>query len=266
MGKLSFIRFFPYDWMNDTRQLTCEAKGCWIDLLCLMWNAPDRGRWIGTYEEFSRVTGSPWERAVTLIGELHKVATVTLRDKEVTLENRRMIREDLIYKNHANRQKEYRKRLMSDAKVIPKKSDVRRQTLKETSTQCHPVDDLTPVLDGKPEWQEELPARAAGHILVKPPRKPPGQARVEIVGLQEVRFAESWKRYPNRHGRKAALKAFMESVKVDQDWDNFQKALDHYLESKEVAGGFVMNGSKWFGLWDEWLDVEENKKQEGTVW
>lgn len=117
------MQFYPADWMNDTMILSAEARGCWINLLCLMWNAPKRGEWTGTFEEFGRVTGTPWEHAPRLINELAKVATVTKRDIEVTLHNRRMLREDLDYKDHANRQKRYRALHKSDAIVTRKTLD-----------------------------------------------------------------------------------------------------------------------------------------------
>ncbi len=96
-----------------------------------MWNAERRGIWTGTFEEFARVTGSPWEAAPRLIQELSKVATVTKRDMEVTLENRRMVREETAYKYHAKRQKDYRERHASDARVTPQTLDVRSQKSEE---------------------------------------------------------------------------------------------------------------------------------------
>lgn len=129
MPKLPFMKWYPSEWWNDTRSLSIEAKGCYIEILNLMWNAPKRGVWEGTYQEFARVTGAPWENAPALITELEKVVTVTRRDNLVTLKNRRMVNQEIGYKNHANRQKRYRDRLMSDASVTGKTLDVRRQTL-----------------------------------------------------------------------------------------------------------------------------------------
>ena len=157
MAKLSFMKFYPYDWINDTRSLSASAKGCWIDLLCLMWNAPKRGLWTGTFEEFSRVTGTPWEAAMSLIQELSSVSRVTKRDNGVTLENRRMVREEKAYKSHAIRQREYRERHKSDAKVTPKTLDVRLlKTLdKDNNTPYSPPKgDMVYV---KPDREKQLP-------------------------------------------------------------------------------------------------------------
>lgn len=131
MPKLSFMKFYPADWINDTRSLSAEAKGCWMDLLCFMWNAPERGKWEGTFQEFARVTGTPWESAPALIQELHKVATVTIRNNLVTLINRRMSRQETHYNLASERQRRWRSNANRNASVTAKTLDVR--LLKTTS-------------------------------------------------------------------------------------------------------------------------------------
>lgn len=112
--------------MNDTRELSPEAKAAWIDMLCLMWNAPERGVWTGTYQEFARATGLPWEIAPQVISELgRKTSRVTKRDNEVTLENRRMVNQESHYKDNANRQAAFRQRRVSNKKVTDKTLDVK---------------------------------------------------------------------------------------------------------------------------------------------
>ncbi len=118
----------------------------------------------------------------------------------------------------------------------------------------------------KPEWQEPIGRPAPSHALIKPRHRHPGPVQAEIVGLVETRFSQSWEQYPSKHGRKAALKAFKASVATDQDWERFQLALEHYLESKQVADGYVMNGGRWFEAWDEWVDVESIEKTKGPAW
>lgn len=135
MAKLSFMKFYPYDWMNDTRALSIEAKGCWIEILCLMWNAKERGIWTGTHEEFARVTGSPWEAAPRILQELAKVATATFDDNKTTLINRRMQREQKEHEYKLNRDKRYRERHKNDAETTPKTLDVRRQTPQDVRPQ-----------------------------------------------------------------------------------------------------------------------------------
>jgi uncharacterized protein YdaU (DUF1376 family) len=155
MAKLSFMKFYPYDWMNDTRSLSIEAKGCWIEILCLMWNAKERGRWTGTFQEFARVTGSPWESAPTLIAELEKVCTVTHRNDGVTLENRRMRREEKHYKLASNRQRRWRRNANNNATVTAKTLDVRLKTLDSQDNNKKKTTPSAPnkIGAGNPFWQ-----------------------------------------------------------------------------------------------------------------
>lgn len=140
MPKLQWMKWYPMDYINDTRELSIEAKGCLVDILCFMWNSENRGTWAGTYQEFARVTGCAWEFAPSIIHELsRKALRVTERDNSVTLENRRMIREYLHYKNNANRQRQYRFRHKSNAIVTDKtpldsSRLLKTQDLKTTST------------------------------------------------------------------------------------------------------------------------------------
>jgi len=68
------------------------------------------------------------------------------------------------------------------------------------------------------------------------------------------RFEELWERYPNRQGKKAALRHFNATVKNKKDWNNIQTALRNYLASKNVSRGFMKNGSTWFNEWRDWID------------
>lgn len=45
MSKLPYMQFYPGDWLSDPALRACSmaAKGLWIDLLCLMWESPERG-------------------------------------------------------------------------------------------------------------------------------------------------------------------------------------------------------------------------------
>jgi hypothetical protein len=134
MGKLFFLRLVATDWFNDTRELSPEAKGAWIDSLLLMLNAPVRGRWQGTYQEYARATGIAWEMAPRIIDELGKrVATVTLSNNIVTLECRRMRKEDSAYKSNANRQARFRRNANSNAIVTHKTLEAKEKKKTLTS-------------------------------------------------------------------------------------------------------------------------------------
>lgn len=105
--------FYPADWIADTRFLSLEARGAWIDLLCAMWTAPKRGELHWTLEMFqnflrvsSRETDSMkvWRELVSA-----NVAEMTLEnDQCVTIMSRRMVREEV--KRNQARTRQSRKR------------------------------------------------------------------------------------------------------------------------------------------------------------
>lgn len=226
MSKLSFIRFSPYDWINDTRELSPEAKGAWIDALCLMWNAPQRGRWQGTYQEFARATGIPWEIAPRVLDELgRKTADLTLSNNLITLENRRMIKEENIYENNRIRQKRFYNNAKPNANLTDKTLDVRRKTLDVKDKEL-PYSPLKGAKDKVGEW-----------------------------------FEKTWLAYPkeSRLGKKQALRHYKRDVKGLDDAKAVAKALEMYLKSKRVKDGFIQNASTWFNNWRDYHDDSQGR-------
>ena len=67
-------------------------------------------------------------------------------------------------------------------------------------------------------------------------------------------FDEIYLKYPKRIGRKAAERHFNTSVKTQEDWDRINLALNNYLKSKEVKGGYIQNASTWFNNWGDWVE------------
>jgi len=86
----------------------------------------------------------------------------------------------------------------------------------------------------------------------------PEESRVEESRVEEIvserDFETTWKDYPNRVGKKNALRHFTASVKTLADFENFKKAMANYLQSGNVARGFIKNGSTWFNEWQDWTD------------
>jgi hypothetical protein len=67
-------------------------------------------------------------------------------------------------------------------------------------------------------------------------------------------FDVLWKSYPNRSGKKNALRHFNTTVKTAEDYKNIQTALQNYLASGNVKNGFIKNGSTWFNEWQDWVE------------
>jgi hypothetical protein len=123
VGKAPAFQFYVKDWLSDP-ELQCvsaSTRGLWIDALCYMWQAPVRGKLSATLEEMAkllRATNGDLNKFLE-DAKRHEFVTVTIRDNEVTLINRRMFREYNDKENHRLRQQRYRERQKSDTEMTP---------------------------------------------------------------------------------------------------------------------------------------------------
>src|ERR1700680_3225500 len=116
MGKLPAFFFYPGDWQKDPLLRVCSkgAKGVWIDMLCLMFEAPNRG-------VLAFADGKPWsdQQIAEAIGgnttsNLEYFAEligngVCHRDKKGAIFSRRMSRDEADRKDNTKRQAKHRK-------------------------------------------------------------------------------------------------------------------------------------------------------------
>lgn len=130
MGKAPAFQFYVKDWLSDP-ELQCvsaSTKGIWIDALCYMWEAPERGKLTGTKEELGKLLRATNGDFSTFMEDLknHKFCdieynencdSVTPCHKKMTLINRRMVREEKAKDYHTLRQQRYREKKQSDARV-----------------------------------------------------------------------------------------------------------------------------------------------------
>lgn len=83
-------------------------------------------------------------------------------------------------------------------------------------------------------------------------------------------FEYLWKDYPNKDGKKQALKSFQSSVKTKADFDDIKKALANYkAHLKTETWKRPKNGSTWFNNWRDWVNWQENgsgPKEGDTRW
>ena len=137
MSKLPFMQFYPADWLQDTRTLSLEARGAWIDLLCAMWIAPERGRLLWTLDQFHNFLGFNHSiEAVELVNELvdSGVGSVEIDEvkRSVTVMSRRMMREEIQRNQGRERVKRFRNADVTQMKRrIYQKSEVRSHISEE---------------------------------------------------------------------------------------------------------------------------------------
>ena len=74
-------------------------------------------------------------------------------------------------------------------------------------------------------------------------------------------FETLWAQYPNKDGKKAALKHYISSVKTDQDKSDIQKAINNYIASDRVRNGYIKNGATWFNNWKDWIEYKDSKSE-----
>lgn len=121
MGKMPAFQFYPGDWKRDTQvqMASMETRGVWIEMICCMWDAPDRGKLTGDRQLLSRLLGcevSVLNRSLIEIERL-KIADVTNGHNEVTIVNRRMSREQKGRDDARLRKQRQRKASTSHKKV-----------------------------------------------------------------------------------------------------------------------------------------------------
>ena len=97
MSGLPYLEFFPSDWIKDTRALSPEAKGAWIDIISTLHFSDTRGSLALTFDGWARVTGQTPEMIRKSIAELRLLEVCDCHESNgvVTLESRRMLRESI---------------------------------------------------------------------------------------------------------------------------------------------------------------------------
>lgn len=100
MAKAPAFQFYTGDWMKDPelRSVSLEARGLWVDLLCLMWDSVERGYLVARNslafrsEHIARMVGAPEGQIVSLINELEETGVFS-RDYRGAIYCRRMVRD-----------------------------------------------------------------------------------------------------------------------------------------------------------------------------
>jgi len=173
MAKLPFMQFYPADWIKDTRTLSLEARGAWIDLICAMWEAPVRGKLDWTVSQFEIFLGCRddmntateiWNELIASgVGELNMEPEDSNGDKRVTIMSRRISREEHQRNQGAARQSRHRSHSDNDlSRPIYQKSEVRGQKedkIKDpVKPPADPVDKLKEKERSESAWARDLHA------------------------------------------------------------------------------------------------------------
>lgn len=137
MGKLPWMKFFPSNYLADTRGLSPSAKGIWMDLICFLWESDPRGQITDSVQGFMRMCGSTKEEIEGAFGEFmsRRVCQIQ-RDGHgrVTVISRRISREEKERENaRIRKQRERQKENVTDESrdFPPEKIEDRSQKIED---------------------------------------------------------------------------------------------------------------------------------------
>jgi hypothetical protein len=115
MGKQPAFQFYPGDWLRDTQlqMVSFHTQGMWINILCRMWDAPERGILRGTVDQLAQLIHCKISDLETFLNENKKTkfANVTFCNEIVTIVNRRMRKEEKARITTRKRVAEFRKQI-----------------------------------------------------------------------------------------------------------------------------------------------------------
>ena len=160
MAKAPAFQFYVKDWLSDPllKMVTHQTKGIWIDLLCFLWESPDRGELNGTKEQFQKMLGCNAPEFDQFINEasVTHFANVTNCNGLVTVRNRRMFREEKERKNTRLRVSRFRSNAQSnapcngDVTVPSSSSSPLKENIKEKKRVTLPDSEWLKELQNKP--------------------------------------------------------------------------------------------------------------------
>lgn len=77
-------------------------------------------------------------------------------------------------------------------------------------------------------------------------------------GKNDLQHFESlWSQYPNKLGKKDALRHYKASVLSDQDQQDIETALQNYIKhTNTIDAKYIKHGSTWFNNWRDWVDYK----------
>ena len=147
MGKNPAFQFYPMDWVRDLGEQELEVIGAWIMIVCKLWWSKTRGKEtlsLDRWAKYLRVDNGKAQELIDTIGD-ENIGCVTVANKKITIENRRMYAEFKEKELNRLRQKKYRETHSAprpNGKVTPLSSSSLSSSSSET-------------ISGKPEKVEK---------------------------------------------------------------------------------------------------------------
>lgn len=213
MTKTPAFQFYPGDWMKDPalRSVSLEARGLWMDMLCLMHESTRRGYLQHStgkpmsHEQIARMSGCSPEVCARLLEELEETGVFS-REDDGTIYSRRMAREAIEKDANAERQRRYYDRNNKKPNGEPNANltPTSHASSSSTSPSCttNVVQGEGPVLEAQTAIASPAPQpkpKAKAESLAPAPQKPNRDPALDNPAVQIYR--ETFKRTPNEAQR-----------------------------------------------------------------
>lgn len=235
-SKQPAFMFYSGDWLKDPALQACSpsTRGIWINFLCHMWEAKERGILRGTVEEFCRLGRCTPEEFSLFLEDAHhhhfanffgaRNANVTDCHKKITVINRRMRKEEKARQANKKRQQQHRDR-KRNANVTPYSSISSSIVTKVTNSQ--------------------------------------GVTKASQEGYPEA-FEILWFEYPRKVEKVRAFKAWKARKIEGANEEDLLRAVRAYARAnRETETQFIKHPATFLGpnlAYQDWLGGESVKK------
>lgn len=241
MSKLPWFKFYPADWRAEPalRMVSLEARGLWIECMCLMHEAEPYGHLIvrgATLEtaQLAAIVGAPEQTVRACLHELEEAGVLSVKP-DGNIYCRRMVRDAKNRDRARNHGKKggsplLKKQVASNVYELP----------------------LNPSLKG----EDKAPLKLRGQKL---------ETRREANASVERVFDALWNLWPavarKRHPQQKVRDAIANQLKLGADPDQIIAAgRSHVAERMAARGPEIVKGLvPWLstGLWRNWLTDAE---------
>lgn len=220
-------QFYFSDYMRDTRILSLQARGAWMDILCIMWFADERGRCNADVTQMKRLWGVEIDTAKAVLDE---IITCKICDVEtdcngnVTLINRRMVRDENERNLTKLRVKRFREK--KDVTQMKRKCNVVSSSSSSSSNnKKHIRKAAVFASDGFEKFWKEYPKKKSIGDAEKAWQKiNPGEHLIDEIlsAVQRAKTSEDWSKDDGKY------------IPYPATWLNRKGWLDEYTASKSV--------------------------------
>ena len=229
--KLPAFMFYPGDWVQDTRVLSLEAKGAWIDMLCAMWRAPERGKLQMNMERFARLLGTSIDQTERVFDELKKTGIcdiVMFGNSDVMVVNRRMYREEKERIANRLRVRRYRAKRSCNAEVTTRSSF----SFSFSPSKINKIASLSPRSDEKKHRSKAIP------------QVPPEEVFLTIPLVHKNEDGEPLE-YPDSREQVKERKELIPGVDIEQVLRNIRAWNLASPQRRKTAAGILKHITSW---------------------